>query len=96
MVHLDHVQNYDGSLAELAQELGDLKYDSLAEFLQLLSAKIAQDGAKDSARGRGKLAAHLHRCAEKLHEAANECHHAWTICEPFMKPSGNDSPKNGH
>lgn len=89
MIHLDHVQKYDGSLAELAEDIGNLRYDALADFLRALSDKIASDGAKDYARNRVKLAAHLQHCAEKVHEAAIDCDQAWRICEPFMRSDEN-------
>jgi hypothetical protein len=57
MTHADHVERYPGTLAELAIELGDLRYDALAAFLAALAAKLEGDSARDAARGRRQLAA---------------------------------------
>ncbi|MCC3405754.1 MAG: hypothetical protein JGK17_09210 [Microcoleus sp. PH2017_10_PVI_O_A] len=49
MIHPQNVEKYAGNLTELAEDVGNLKYDALAEFLHVLSAKIEKDGAKDKA-----------------------------------------------
>ncbi len=85
MIHKSDIENYNGSLQDLVEEIGNLKYDSLAEFLGLLSEKIRQDGDKDKNRGRLKLAKHLHDCANKLEESKVSINHAWRICEPYTK-----------
>ena len=85
MIHTDTIEKYPGSLQELAAELGDLKYDALAEFLGHLSAKIQLDGDKDAGRRRHKLAHELHDCAKQLAGAQSSIERAWDICEPFMK-----------
>ena len=68
---------YPGGHQQLAAGLGNLRYDSLAQFLCLLSEKIEQDGDADLGRNRPKLAGHLHR-------AADEIARAWQLCKPFM------------
>ena len=84
MVHNDIPRNYTGTLVKLAEEIGDLKYDALAEFLDLLAQKIKTDGDKDAARGRVKLAKKLHDCSEGLEECKVSIKGAWGICLPFM------------
>ncbi|MBC7806958.1 MAG: GNAT family N-acetyltransferase [Akkermansiaceae bacterium] len=86
MTHETTVTRYAGTLTELAADLGDLRYDALATFLQDLSAKIDRDGRADAGRGRKKLAASLHACAAHLADAARETQTAWQISEPFMSP----------
>jgi hypothetical protein len=39
MIHTSEVINYPGSMEELAEEIGNLKYDALARFLELLAKK---------------------------------------------------------
>ncbi|NRB53987.1 MAG: hypothetical protein HRU41_40440 [Saprospiraceae bacterium] len=56
MVHRSTLENYQGSFQQLAEELGDLRYDALAEFLQHFSEKLAKDSLADEKRGRAKLA----------------------------------------
>jgi hypothetical protein len=69
--------NYPGGLQQLATDLGNLRYDSLAQFLSLLSEQMDQDGDADLGRNRPKLAGHLHR-------AADEIARVWQLCKPFM------------
>lgn len=86
MPHETTVTRYAGTLPELAEELGDLRYDALAAFLQELSAKMGRDGDADAGRGRERLAASLHACAGRLADAARDTETAWRIAEPFMLP----------
>ncbi len=71
-------------MAELAEDIGNLKYDALANFLSLLSKKIDSDGEKDFTRGRIKLAASLKDCSKKLKDSSISIERAWEICKPFM------------
>lgn len=84
MIHRAMPKNYAGSMEELAEEIGDLRYDALSEFLELLAQKIQKDGDKDKGRGRVQLATHLHKCANDLTEAKTSIDGAWIICEPYM------------
>lgn len=84
MVHRENVDRYPGTLAQLALELGDLRYDALAEFLRTLATKLAADGIGDMTRGRTKLAAALHAASESLGTAATDIENAWAICAPQM------------
>ena len=47
MVHREDIDRYPGTLAELAVEVGDLRYDALAAFLRALADKLAADAASD-------------------------------------------------
>ena len=85
MIHKSKVENYNGSLKELAEDIGDLKYDALADFFKLLQEKLQRDGQKDGSRGREKLARCLLTSSESLNVAIEEIEKAWVICEPFMK-----------
>jgi ubiquinone biosynthesis protein UbiJ len=82
MKHTKNREKYDGNLTELAEDLGNLRYDALAEFLGRLSAKIAADGAKDAARGRHHLGKCLQESSERIAEAMRPMEQAWRICEP--------------
>jgi hypothetical protein len=84
MIHRSTPEHYPGDLAALAEEIGNLKYDSLAEFLRLLSAKIDGDAAKDQARGRVRLAAALRSAAGRIGSAEVPIERAWKISRPFM------------
>ncbi len=84
MIHRETIDGYSGTLAELADELGDLRYDALASFLRSLAAKLESDGNADAGRGRPKLAALLHGAAAGIRDAASEVDRAWGICARHM------------
>jgi hypothetical protein len=84
MIHWEDIERYPGTLAELAGEVGDLRYDALASFLRSLAAKLESDGNADAGRGRPKLAASLRGGAARVMEAAAEIERAWSICAPHM------------
>lgn len=84
MIHCETIDRYPGTVAELAGELGDLRYDALASFLRSLAAKLEADGNADAGRGRPKLAASLHGAAAGIREAASELDGAWAICARHM------------
>lgn len=84
MIHQTTVEKYQGTLNDLATDIGDLRYDTLSEFLELLSQKIRKDGDKDQEKGRVKLANQLHESAEALQQSKINIDEAWRISEPFM------------
>lgn len=81
--HPTHITYYD--LNDLATQIGNLRYDALANFLNMLSQKIAFDAEKDEAQGRLKLAKNLYETAQHLADAEKNIAVAWKICEPFTK-----------
>ena len=85
MKHTSTVPGFAGSHEQLAVQIGDLYYDALAEFLDLLAAKMAADSKADAGRGRPKLAAELSGCAGHLTTAARHIDEAWRICRPHVK-----------
>ena len=85
MKHPEKIEKYDGTLTQLAEDLGNLRYDALADFLRDLSQKIQADGKKDEARGRTQLAGSLFNCAQVLSEGAKSIDKAWKISEPYMQ-----------
>lgn len=85
MIHKDKIDNYNGSMEELAEDLGNLKYNALGDFLELLATKIQKDSNKDRSRARVKLAKQLDDCANHLNQSAEAAHEAWRICKPYMK-----------
>ena len=81
--HADRV-SYDGGTAKLAVDLGNLRYDALADFLGRLSAKLAVDSEADAGRGRVKLAGELAEAAAHVASASKCIEAAWRIAEPHM------------
>lgn len=85
--HTHTVPHFLGSAQMLSQEIGDLYYDALADFLRLLAQKIEADSQADNARGRTKLAKELAICSQHIEQAAQHIDAAWNICKPFVEPS---------
>jgi monomeric isocitrate dehydrogenase len=81
MIHKTEIEGHN--LQTLANEIGDLRYDALQEFLVHLSLKIKKDGLKDRNRGRIKLANQLDAASEKIQNSADAIEKAWIICKPF-------------
>lgn len=84
MKHTKTLPAYPDTQEQLAEDLGNLYYDALAEFLTLFAAKMARDAAADRGRGRPKLAAELEACAGHLDAAARRIETAWAICSPHV------------
>lgn len=82
--HDTKIKRYQGTLNELATDIGDLRYDALSDFLNLLRDKIKGDGDKDFERGRVNLAKQLHGCADNLKQSKAKIDEAWRISKPFM------------
>jgi hypothetical protein len=85
MIHRKDVARYSGTLTELADDLGDLRYDALSAFLRALAAKLDADGAADAGRGRRKLSAALRNAGVSVAVAATDVERAWSICSPRME-----------
>lgn len=85
MTHETTVTRYPGTLAELADAIGDLRYDALQEFLECVAEKLREDADKDGGRKRHRLESCLRNTADRLDEAAAEIKDAWRIAEPFMR-----------
>lgn len=87
MRHKAWIKNYERDFERLAEEIGDLRYDSLAEFLQLLSRKLELDGDKDLKRGRQRLSESLFVAKDHLQQASKASQLAWEISAPYMLPA---------
>ena len=83
--HTHTIIKYNGTLEELSENIGDLYYDSLSEFLQLLSQKLEKDYLKDREKERIKLANFLKEASENIKNSASNISDAWDICEPYIK-----------
>jgi len=83
--HTKTITKYSGTMEELVEDIGNLYYDSLSKFLQLLSKKIEEDSIKDRERNRIKLAECLKSASENIKISASNINDAWEICRPFIK-----------
>jgi hypothetical protein len=71
---------------QLAEAIGDLRYDSLAALLAALAEKLERDAQADAGRQRHKLSSSLAEAAIKLTEAKSAVDRAWAISKPYMTP----------
>jgi len=86
MKHTDKIKSLNIENKDLAEEIGDLYYDSLSEFLKELSLKLKMDSKADKGRGRVKLSKNLENASELILGASKEIDLAWDICkEPVRK-----------
>lgn len=86
MAHHQSVQEAFGqSVEELAEKIGNLRYDNLAVLLEQLYSKVAADSAADESRGRTLLSTKLWELAWQLKDAHITTAEIWNICKPFMQ-----------
>lgn len=83
--HSLSVEKYSGSLEDLAEDVKNLRYDKVAEFLGYLAAQVKQEADKDLADGKTKLAAKLYLASNYLSRSQEELDSAWKICKPYME-----------
>ncbi len=84
MKHTHQIKGYTGPHQQLAEDIGDLYYDALADFLRLMADKMERDAQADAGRQRHKLATELAACAQHLQQAAEHIDVAWKICAPHV------------
>lgn len=82
MKHPEKLEGID--LKDLAQQLGSLRYDSLAQFLDHLSDELYRQYQGDMARDRPRLANHLFDAVENIEAAKRSIETAWKVCLPYM------------
>lgn len=73
-------------MKELAELIGDLHYESLAELLKELSQKLKQDSRKDWGNKKIQLAKRLRTASVYIKSAFVSINEAWQISKPFMNP----------
>jgi hypothetical protein len=75
----------DVSTYDLADRLGNLRYDCLADYLLALAEKLRRDAEADRGCGRPVLADHLAASSWNLLDAARAIRYAWDVCESHME-----------
>lgn len=76
---------YEGGTAKLVEDIGNLRYDALQQFLTDLGRKVRIDANADRTRGREKLSGLLEKTADRLLESAAAVGAAWILCKPHME-----------
>lgn len=85
MEHKEIVEKYDGTLEELVEDIGNLRYDALADFISLLAIKLSRDSEKDLNAGRTKLAHELNVASYRISDAEESIINAWEISAYYLK-----------
>lgn len=83
--HKKFIKGEYNDMKKLADDIGDLHYEKLHEFLVMLSDKINSDAIKDYKGGRTKLAKKLKDASFYLDMVGVEIGEAWLISRPYMK-----------
>jgi hypothetical protein len=81
----EKLETFDIHIEDLALQIKDLKYDSLAEYLRLLSREIKNEANSHRKEKRYNLAASLYDTAYYIKQAKKQIDIAWNICEPYMR-----------
>ena len=85
MKHPIEITKYNGTLDELVEDIGNLRYDVLHDFIDKLSIKILKDATKDEKKGRKLLSKELFHASSLLFLIKHPLNKAWNICKKFIK-----------
>lgn len=77
MKHPRTVPGYNGSLEQLAKDLENLSYDSLADFLKYLETALIKRSESDKIGGRTSLSGKLENAAKYTNLSEKEIREAW-------------------
>jgi hypothetical protein len=84
MKHPIKVEKYSGTLRELARDILNMRYDSLAELYRYLSEELLIDAKHDENLGHKKVSELLKKLAEDNVNSKEDADFLWEICEPYM------------
>lgn len=79
------VPEYLSNLKQVANDIGDMPYDKVAEFLEYLEKKIHMDSVKDGEGGRRRLSLLLSRASYQITILRIQFEKIWELCKPYMK-----------
>ena len=83
--HTDQITGFGSDMEKLAEEIGDLRYDTMFELFRHLSSKIGKDSIKDREGGRKHLADALAQLSTRLALCTHDTSRIWDICKPYME-----------
>ena len=93
MKHSENIERYQGTLKELARDIVNMRYDSVAKFYEYLAGELKEDSQKDSQRQslkdssqkRTQLSKKLEEVAEDNLEIQKKMLSIWDLCKRYMK-----------
>ncbi len=84
MKHPKEIEKYDGSLGELAKDIGMMTYDSMGTLLKELIKDLEKQSKEDQEKGRGQLVEIMCKAIKSLSSASDHIDKAWEISEPHI------------
>lgn len=85
MEHPKKVEGYEGSLFELAYDVGKMNYYQLANFLDYLGNDLKRQSDADKKRRRTQLSSKLELAVKKIYQARDKMISVAKLCEPYMR-----------
>ena len=83
-MHTNFIVKYNGTMVDLAKDVANLRYDTLANFLLDLRTEIVAQAHIDSNEGRAILARQLTELQHYLLKAHTATELAWKISKLYM------------
>lgn len=83
--HTTTIKGWNGSLEELANEICNMRYDAVSDFVGYMRNEFERQAASDRSKGRKKLSSKLFGAVIKLNETMILFYDAWDICKPHME-----------
>ncbi len=88
--HPTTIEGFDGTIEALAQRVGRMRYDKVAEFLDYFGKELKRQANGDRQRGRVKLADILDEMTETVKGLRFKMERIFALCKPFMKDEMED------
>lgn len=85
MKHLRYIEDYSKTLRNLARDIVDMRYDSVAEFFGYLAEELSEDAKNDGKRGRTQLSGKLESAARDSLELQKKMLSIWNLCKKHME-----------
>lgn len=84
------IEGFEGTLEELAQRVGRMRYDKITEFLDYFEKELRRQENGDRERGRTKLAGMLDDAVGDIGNVRMKMERIYAFCKPFMKDELDD------
>ncbi len=85
MKHPRRIENYNGTLQELARDICNLDYVAMQELFSYCVNYLHEDAVKDFERGRPNLSRLINSVALSLFEVTKKSRRLADFCKPYME-----------
>ncbi len=79
------INGFNGTLKELAVEISNLRYDSMAKLLSYILFELERQSSHDKIIGRAKLSDIINKSCLHINQAIGCIQEAWALNEPRIK-----------